>query len=312
MLKCRILRRPCAMTKKQFTRVATALNPPQIPGYGPFRDDQAGLLNFSVYLGGSPTRVLCRQPPGQRPDLFGDLRPTAARPETPAPVQPKTRGMPADDGLGLHDDQDAGPTGPEAAEGGPEEPVPRVQDWPRPFAFEHRDLLSEVRKGRFREDLYYRLRVIEIEIPPLRERPEDILPLARHFVERLSRKLKLPKLRLDASALNLLLAYPWPGNVRELENALERAAVLSLDGVIMAEDLPPSVARGRPENRADGRIEGRPYTAAAVYRTLADVEEEHIEAVLKAVGGNRTRAAEILGISPATLWRKLKEKKETE
>ena len=131
------------MTKKQFTRVATALNPPQIPGYGPFRDDQAGLLNFSVYLGGSPTRVLCRQPPGQRPDLFGDLRPTAARPETPAPVQPKTRGMPADDGLGLHDDQDAGPTGPEAAEGGPEEPVPRVQDWPRPFAFEHRDLLSE-------------------------------------------------------------------------------------------------------------------------------------------------------------------------
>ena len=120
-----------------FARIAATPNAPQIPRHAPLRDDEAELLKFSVDLGGSPVGVFCRQSPDQRPDLFGGLGPTAARPGTPAPVQPKTRAMPGDDRLGLDDDEDVGPTAPESVEGGPEEPVQGVQRWPRPFAFEY-------------------------------------------------------------------------------------------------------------------------------------------------------------------------------
>jgi len=154
-----------------------------------------------------------------------------------------------------------------------------------------------IREGKFREDLYYRLGVIEIEVPPLRERKEDILPLARYFVRRLSQKLRLPKLRLDASALDRLQKYAWPGNVRELENALERAAVLSKDGMIRQEDLPRVVVRDGPPPD---------LVSASVGRSLAEVEQEYIRAVLESTGGNRTQAAKTLDISPTTLWRKLK------
>jgi len=166
----------------------------------------------------------------------------------------------------------------------------------RVLAATNRDLAEAMRKGGFREDLYYRLRVIEIAIPPLRERKEDILPLARFFVERLRAKLKMPKLRLDATAIDPLSAYSWPGNVRELENAIEHAAVLSRSGAITPELLPSSVVLGSGVQLDKGRGP----------RSLDQVEREHIRAVLAEAGGNRTRAAEVLGISAATLWRRLK------
>jgi two-component system response regulator HydG len=167
----------------------------------------------------------------------------------------------------------------------------------RIIAATNRNLAQTVREGTFREDLYYRLGVIEIPVPPLRDRREDILPLARHFVDQLSKKLKLPQLRLHATCLDYLQAYDWPGNVRELENAIERAAVFCKDGLILPEDLPGHILHAQSK-----RAGGDPLT-----RTLAQVEDEHIHAVLELTGGNRSRAAKILGISPATLWRKLKE-----
>ncbi|HUU29418.1 MAG TPA: sigma 54-interacting transcriptional regulator [archaeon] len=161
----------------------------------------------------------------------------------------------------------------------------------------NRDLEKAVREGSFREDLFYRLRVIEIEVPPLAERQEDILPLARHFVERMSEKLKIKNLRLDATCLDYLQEHSWPGNVRELENAVERAAVLSKDGLILPEYLPPGIVHARPDRAAGGD---------PLKRTLAEIEEEHILEVLKKLEGNRSRAAQALGISPANPWRKLK------
>jgi two-component system, NtrC family, response regulator HydG len=171
------------------------------------------------------------------------------------------------------------------------ENTPRGVDL-RVIAATNRHLNDEVARGGFREDLYYRLRVIEITIPPLRERTEDILPLARFFTRRLQSRLKLPRLTLDASCLDALQIHPWPGNVRELENAIERAAVLSDDGRITPELLglvSPATTRA----------------AAAASLKLRDVERAHIEAVLRQADGRRTEAARLLGVSPATLWRKL-------
>ena len=167
----------------------------------------------------------------------------------------------------------------------------------RVIAATNRDLQEGMREGRFREDLYYRLHVIEIEIPPLRERPEDVLPLANYFVRQFAARLKRPGLRLDATCVDYLQAYGWPGNVRELENTIERAAVLCRAGVILPENLPIHLIQSAL---------ARPEGAAAVASSLADMEARHIDAVLKQTGGNRTRAARILGISPITLWRKLK------
>ncbi len=167
----------------------------------------------------------------------------------------------------------------------------------RVIAASNKDLKAAVREGTFRDDLYYRLRVVELEIPPLRDRPEDIVPLARFLVRRLADRLDLPNLRLDASCLEVLLRHSWPGNVRELENALERAAVMSEQGRILPEGLPPSV-RGlelTPDDSTNG-----------VFRTLGEVATDHIQAVLRHTGGNRTEAAKILGIGATTLWRRLK------
>ena len=111
----------------------------------------------------------------------------------------------------------------------------------RVIAATNQDLRQAVAAGRFREDLFYRLGVIELVVPPLRERKEDMPSLARHLVEKTSRRLGINKLRLDSTTLDCLTAYAWPGNVRELENALERAAILCKDGVIRPEDLPISI-----------------------------------------------------------------------
>jgi len=167
----------------------------------------------------------------------------------------------------------------------------------RVLAATNRNLPETIASGKFREDLFYRLAVVEVRVPPLRERREDILPLARVFVQRLARKLKKPGLRLDATCLDVLQAYAWPGNVRELENAIERAAVLSRDEVILPEYLPPHIVHSRAAPGATG---------PAALRTLDQAEQDHISSVLEFTRGNRTRAAEILGISHTTLWRRLR------
>lgn len=161
----------------------------------------------------------------------------------------------------------------------------------------NRNLAQAIREGRFREDLFYRLRVIEIDIPPLRQRRDDILPLARHFVKRLATRLKMPNLRLDATCVDYLQNYTWPGNVRELENSMERAAVLCANGLILPEHLPAHVVH----TELAPALGGNPGL-----RTLAEVEQAHIQSVLKSVDGNQTQAAKILGINSTTLWRKLK------
>ena len=165
----------------------------------------------------------------------------------------------------------------------------------RVLAATNRDLSERMGSGAFREDLYYRLRVVEVAIPPLRERREDVLPLARFFVDRFRGKLKLPELRLSAESIRYLTSYSWPGNVRELENAIEHAAVLSRDGRLTPELFPTSIVHSSsaPANATKGT-------------TLDQVELAHIQEILRQTSGNRRRAAAILGISTATLWRKLK------
>ena len=162
-----------------------------------------------------------------------------------------------------------------------------------------RDLPGEVAAGRFRQDLFYRLRVIEIRIPPLRERREDILPIARQVLTETSARMKLPVTGFTPAAADQMLRWGWPGNVRELQNVVERALVLARGTRIELEDLPDEV-------RHSSQATGSPGVAPAS-RALADVERDHILGVVDAVEGNRTKAAAILGIGPATLFRKLKE-----
>ncbi len=168
----------------------------------------------------------------------------------------------------------------------------------RIIAATNRDIDKAVEENDFRDDLLYRLRVIEIEIPPLRDRPEDVLPLARFILERMSKKLNIEKLKLHPDCADNLLAYHWPGNVRELENALERAAVLSHGGIVYQESLPRKVREGT----------ARAAVIPGVGLSLRELEDAYIKKVLESTGGNRTRAAKILGIGGATLWRKLKAK----
>ena len=162
----------------------------------------------------------------------------------------------------------------------------------------NKDLEEEAMLGKFRNDLFYRLNVIEIKIPPLRERQEDILPLSRHLVKKISKKLKINKLTIDTSCFTYLLSYSWPGNVRELENALERATVLSSNNVIIPENLPSNITH----TNSIVKTFSDPLNC-----TLVQAELEHIKNILKLVNGNKSKTAKILNISPSTLWRKLKE-----
>jgi DNA-binding NtrC family response regulator len=168
----------------------------------------------------------------------------------------------------------------------------------RLLAATNRTLLEDVETGRFRQDLYYRLNVIAIEIAPLRERVEDIPPLARHFLAR----GRIADKRLSRAAVQVLLAHPWPGNVRELANAIERARLLSQTDVILPEHLPPAVRVSGPKTL---REEPPAYNPQDV-RTLEENETDIIRRTLEQTGGNRTRAAEILGITRRGLIYKLK------
>jgi DNA-binding NtrC family response regulator len=168
---------------------------------------------------------------------------------------------------------------------------------PRVVAATNRDLQQLLRQGSFREDLFYRLNVIPVVLPPLRERREDIPALAEHFLGRCAEK-RGRALRFSPHTMQRLLRYPWPGNVRELENAVERAAILTRRDVLEPEDLPPHVASGIGLGAAP---------TLPAQESLADVEKTHILQTLERLAWNYSRAAEALGISRTTLWRKLKE-----
>jgi len=169
----------------------------------------------------------------------------------------------------------------------------------RIIAATNRDLETLVAETAFRKDLYYRLRVIHLHVPPLRERPEDLLPLARAFIARTCTENSCGPCALSSGVLDLLLAYDWPGNVRELENAIERAVILAENQpTIRPEDLPPEVREARDTAvPTDG-----PQRIAA----LADVEKQHILKALGQLDGNRKETARVLGIGENTLHRKLK------
>ncbi|RJP72876.1 MAG: PAS domain S-box protein [Candidatus Abyssobacteria bacterium SURF_17] len=168
----------------------------------------------------------------------------------------------------------------------------------RVIAATNKDLRELVESGRFRHDLYYRIAVIPLRIPPLRERTEDILPLAEHFIKKHGRKLKRPAGGLDHAAQQVLLEYSWPGNIRELENAIEHALAMARGPLITPENLPVQVVMGEPARKQEG-------TSQTLTSQAAEVEKAAILAVLRKYHGNRTRAAAELGISRTTLWRKI-------
>ena len=168
----------------------------------------------------------------------------------------------------------------------------------RVVAATNRDLAAEVRAGRFREDLYYRLDVVDIHMPTLAERASDIPMLCDHFVKEFAPKNGRTVAGFEPAALALLQAYPWPGNVRELRNTIEKMVVLSRGELLTVQDVPPNVRDGA-ESAARAAPEPVPT------ESLAQAEKRKILAALDAAGGNRSRAADALGISRRTLHRKL-------
>ena len=163
----------------------------------------------------------------------------------------------------------------------------------------NRDIKELIHQGRFREDLYYRLKVIDIELPPLRERREDIPLLVQHFINRFGKEPKRNVSGVSQDCLKLLTNYLWPGNVRELENIIQRAITLTQNETILPEDLPPSMLQEADENLLDKGLKEK--------FTIDQLEKEYIRKVLIEVGGNKSKAAEILGLDRKTLYRKLEE-----
>lgn len=159
----------------------------------------------------------------------------------------------------------------------------------------NKDLSKEVRSGSFRQDLYYRINVVQVNIPPLRERQDDILLLAESFISRMSQITGKDIEGLSAKAKEMFMKYDWPGNIRELENFIEHAFILCSEGLIMAEHLPVDL-----QNRMIF-----PWTNFAG-RTLAQIEDQAIKEAIQRHHGNRSAAARELGINKSTLWRKLK------
>ncbi|MBT8398590.1 MAG: sigma-54-dependent Fis family transcriptional regulator [Gemmatimonadetes bacterium] len=167
----------------------------------------------------------------------------------------------------------------------------------RVIAASNRDLEEEIRRGSFRSDLYYRLNVIALHLPPLRDRREDIPLLTKYFLVRAAQASESAPTDLSDAAMQSLMIYDWPGNVRELENALERAAVVAGGSEILPEHLPQRVL----EAPTPKLVSDRPLPNPA----MEVIERAYIEWVLQAEGGNKSRAAEVLGIDPSTLYRKL-------
>jgi DNA-binding NtrC family response regulator len=160
----------------------------------------------------------------------------------------------------------------------------------------NRDLEEDVETGRFRQDLYYRLNVIELEVPPLRERKEDILPLARFFLEKAATRTGRSISGFSPEAVDLLLAYRWPGNVRELQNVVERSVVFCAGNTVDVAELPGALRKGSSRARGQNDI-----------RTLEDMERIHILSALEKTNGDKRMAAEKLNIGLTSLYRRLKE-----
>jgi transcriptional regulator with PAS, ATPase and Fis domain len=160
----------------------------------------------------------------------------------------------------------------------------------RVVAATNRSLPEEIKAGRFREDLYYRLNVVTIDLPPLRDRREDIPPLVEHFLT--TRQVGPVRSHVHPEALKALVGYAWPGNVRELANVLERAQILAENHLITLEDLPDVVAGAAPSQ-----------AETADPRHLNEVEKQHVRAVLQQEKGNKVHAARALGVSRRSLYR---------
>ncbi|HEU5358889.1 MAG TPA: sigma-54 dependent transcriptional regulator [Gemmatimonadales bacterium] len=182
----------------------------------------------------------------------------------------------------------------EAIPVGGTEPVPLDV---RIIAATNRDLEDEVRRGAFRSDLFYRLNVFALSLPPLRERPEDLMALVEFFLQRMAADRGIDAKALSPDAIDAVMVYDWPGNVRELENAIEHALVVTKGDAIDLGALPERITRRRHETLLSERAHANP--------TLETIERAYIMWVLQSEGGNKTRAAEVLGIDPSTLYRKL-------
>jgi DNA-binding NtrC family response regulator len=165
----------------------------------------------------------------------------------------------------------------------------------RILAASNRDLKAEVEAGRFREDLYYRLNVFEIAIPPLRKRLEDLPALVEHLIGRHNLEMKTSYKGVDSATMRILMSLPWKGNIRELDNVLERAMILGNGEWISPADLPQHQSAGGSEVAADDNL----TKAVELY------EKTHIERTLLKAGGDKIRAAELLGLSLSTLYRKI-------
>jgi transcriptional regulator with GAF, ATPase, and Fis domain len=177
----------------------------------------------------------------------------------------------------------------------------------RVIAATNRDLPSAITQGQFREDLYYRLNVFEIQVPPLRARSEDIMPLAESFVEDLGKTMGRPSAGISRDAREWLLSYPWPGNVRELRNAIERAILLCDGGLISHEHLPAAISRSEAARLANGNGSkpgaGAPFPIGGVQ--LAALERELVEKALQDSRGNKSRAARQLGLTRSQLYSRM-------
>ncbi len=178
----------------------------------------------------------------------------------------------------------------------------------RIIAATNRELTRALETGEFRKDLYYRLKVFPIYIAPLRERPEDILPLCECFVARLGREMRRPSLEISPEARALLQAYHWPGNVRELRNVMERAMILAGGGTLRPEHLPPEIDRAARAQGAKPSLPSKPAPAAlpAEGLRLEEVERDLVRQALEATDGNQVRAARLLGISRDALRTRMK------
>ncbi len=177
----------------------------------------------------------------------------------------------------------------------------------------NQNLAERVEAGEFRQDLFYRLNVVSIDLPPLRKRRSDIPVLAEHFLRRFAQEMGKPAARFSADALKALEAYAWPGNVRELENAVERAVMMAEGESIRPGDLPLEVAESAlaaPVELSD-HVNWSAIAEGAALPTLEDVSLAYMKYVLDLCDGNRTKAAKILGITPVTIWRKLGGAKES-
>jgi DNA-binding NtrC family response regulator len=183
----------------------------------------------------------------------------------------------------------------------------------RPIAATHKNLEQLIREGRFREDLYYRLNVITLSMPALRERPEDVPDLAQHFLQEFARRSGKSLTQIDDDAMLALRAYRWPGNIRELENAIERAVVVSDGTTLLLDDLPEEIRRSAlefgaysAEKPTNGDVPGQRWDLRSERERREREERAALEHALAVTAGNKAEAARLLGMARSTLVSRLK------